>query len=133
MESVFDTPLTSIEFEQSLGVSLLRREAGDAVDGFGRFSSFRQVVYITPDAKDLLDMGKIQVVVEFFTGPDGAGLNASVAFFCGVVLGRRVGEVEIFDIFLEGGLIIFDREEVVRFFSPRPGSWPFRVGYAWHP
>lgn len=34
VEFVFDAPLSSIEFEQSLGVSLLRRETRDAVDCF---------------------------------------------------------------------------------------------------
>lgn len=91
------------------------------------------MVHITPDAKDLMDVGEIEIVVEFLAGPDGAGFNASVAFFCGVVVCGGVGEVEVLDVFFERGLVIFDSKEVVCFFFPRPGSRPFLVGYAWHP
>jgi len=45
---------------------------------------------------------------------------------------RSVGKVEIFDVCLEGGLVIFDREDVVCFFFPRPGTVPCLVGCAGH-
>ena len=42
--------------------------------------------YFTQDTKDLFDMGKFYVVVDFLAGPDAADFQSSVIFIDGLVL-----------------------------------------------
>jgi hypothetical protein len=44
------------------------------------------VSYFAADAKDLPDVGKVQVVVDFLAGPDGSDLDPSVTLIEGLVL-----------------------------------------------
>lgn len=70
MESVFDTPLASVEPEDSLGGSRGGGEAGNSIDRFRGFLVFPEMSDIPTNAKDLPYIGKFQVVVQLFAGPD---------------------------------------------------------------
>lgn len=70
MESVFDTPLASVEPEDSLGGSLRRGEAGNTIDCLGGFLVFPEMSHGPPYAKDLAHVRELQVIVQLFAGPD---------------------------------------------------------------
>ncbi len=132
MESVFDAPLASIECEDSLGGSLDGGQAGNTVDRFRGVLVFPEMRYFPADTEDLTHIREFQVIVQLFADPDRADFYASVAFVSGLIVRWGVVEMQIFDVGFEGWLVIFDREHIVRFFFPRPGIGPFRVGYAGH-
>jgi len=70
MEFVFDTPLASVEPEDSLGGSLRRGEAGNSIDRLGGFLVFAEMSHGPTYAKDLVHVREFQVVVQLFAGPD---------------------------------------------------------------
>ena len=69
MESVFDAPLSTVEFEDSLGGSLSGRQAGDSVNRFGGVLVVPEMSYVPADTKHLTHVGEFQVFVQFFIGP----------------------------------------------------------------
>jgi len=111
--AVFYAPVTAVDLEDVVGVSLIRCVTGDAVSGFGcGFPSF----FIEPFALDhegLADVGKVEIGIELGSDPDLPCLNSAMV----EVNGDRVRFLAVLEIqgeiFEESGLIAFDGEMVM--------------------
>lgn len=114
MATVLDGPVAAVEGEHDGGIGSLGRTAGDAVDDFRGASPGLFVEDVALDDEGLADTREIQVVVEFRRGPDGPALQATMDE--GVLLSEvgftSLGECHL-DIGPQGGLIVFDGEQVV--------------------
>lgn len=80
MQAVFNGPLTSNDFQQSGGAGLFKGQAGYPIDSFSAFFAGWYLYNVAFEAKDLLDMGKVYVAVEFFAVPNGAFFQTAMAF-----------------------------------------------------
>jgi len=78
MTAVFDAPVTTVGGKHALRVSLLRGLAGNAISDFaGVFPGFF-VCELALDDKSLLNVRKVQIAVEFGSGPDFTDFDAAV-------------------------------------------------------
>ena len=82
--AVLDPPLTTVEGEQFVGVSLGRCQAGDGKDGLVASLAGLQFRDLALDAADLRDMGEVDVVVEGRAGEQTPLLQAAVALIEGL-------------------------------------------------
>jgi len=89
MQAVLDRPVTAVEGEQTFWIGPFLGEAGDEVDRFGGGLTVLHGQALAGDARDLSDMGEVEIVVEAGGGLEGAGFNPSVGFFEG---GMRRGK-----------------------------------------
>ena len=114
--TVFNSPVATVDGEELLGVCFAGLSAGDAVgDFFGLFSAL--FVYgFSFDDKGLLDMGEVEIGVEFGGGPDFSGFDA--AMIRGIISNEiwflAILEIQL-DIFKECGLVAFDGEVIMGF------------------
>ena len=87
MTAVFDTPVAAVGGKHTLRVSLLRGPAGNAICDFtGVFTGFF-ICALALDDKSLLNVRKVQIAVEFGSGPDFTDFDAAVI--------RRVAEGKV--------------------------------------
>jgi len=90
MEAVFDRPLAAAQTEESGGVSFLRGQAGEAIDGFGAVFLGDDFGGYPLDAEDLGGIGKGEIIRQFGAGPDVADFQSAVGFIGGgVVRGEK--------------------------------------------
>ncbi|MGH9960964.1 MAG: hypothetical protein ACREBC_28240 [Pyrinomonadaceae bacterium] len=73
MQAVLDRPVTAVEGEQTLGIGPFLDEAGDEVDRFGGGLTLVHGQALAGDARDLSDIGEVEIVVEAGGGLQGAG------------------------------------------------------------
>ena len=109
MTAVFDAPVAAVGGKHALRVGLLRGPAGNAIGDFtGVFTGFF-ISELALDDKSLSDVRKVQIAVEFGSGPDLADFDAAVI--------RRVakGKVRLLAVLKKTGLVVFDGEVVMSF------------------
>ncbi len=76
--AVFDAPVAAVGGKHAFRVGLLRGPAGNAVGDFtGVFTGFF-ICELALDDKGLLNVRKVQIAVEFGSGPDFADFDAAV-------------------------------------------------------
>jgi hypothetical protein len=86
MEAILNRPMRAVESENALRVRTFCGHAGDAINGFrAEFlrDHFRGVAL---DGEDLSSMWKVDVALQFGTGPDLPDFDAAMAFICRDVL-----------------------------------------------
>jgi hypothetical protein len=116
MAAVFDAPVTAVGGKNALRIGLIRGSAGDAVgDVTGVFTAFF-ICEFPLDDKSLSDVGKVQIAVEFSSGPDFADFDPAV------VRGIAKDKIRILAVFKIQGdvlknsrLVVFDGEVVMSF------------------
>lgn len=79
MAAVLDHPVAAVDLEQALGAGLSGGTAGDAVSELARECAGFLLQDLPLDEEGLVDLGEVEVAVEGFADPDGAGLDAPVA------------------------------------------------------
>lgn len=90
VKAVFNPPMATIQEEYSGRVCLLRRQAGNSIDGFFCYFSCFQGNTCSADTEYLSDMRKIKVMVQIGTGPDLTYFDTSVTFIgCLVLRGEK--------------------------------------------
>ncbi len=78
MTTVFNAPVAAVGGKHAFRVGLLRGPAGNAVGDFtGVFTGFF-ICELALDDKSLLNVRKVQIAVEFGSGPDFADFDAAV-------------------------------------------------------
>ena len=82
--AVLDCPLTAVEGQESVGISLGRWQAGDGEDGFVAVFAGLQLGDLALDAANLRDIGEVDIVVEGRTGEQATVFQASVALIEGL-------------------------------------------------
>ena len=92
MAAILDGPVATINVEDPLWVSLLRRSAGNAVSNFTRVEVALFLYGVPFDEEGLSNVGKVKVVVEFGGGPDLPGLDSAV------VRGRMFNEIRFLPV-----------------------------------
>ena len=86
MEAILDRPMHTAESENALRAGTFGRHAGDSVDGFGAEFLRDHFGGVALNGKDLSGMWKVNVALQFATGPDLPHFDAAVAFICRDVL-----------------------------------------------
>ena len=118
VQSIFDGPLPTDQFQQAKGSRAFRCQAGEAVDILLR--TLERVLDPPTDTKDLSNFVPIacQKVVEFGGNLDQAATLPSMSFV-GHAIGAPIDAIERrllkkqAQIVMEGGLIALDKEQVV--------------------
>ena len=114
MTTVFDAPVAAIGLKDFLGICLLWGLTGDAVSDFTREFSGFLIGGLALDDKSLLDVRKIQVVVEFRCCPDFTVFDAAVV---GRVTNHKIGFLSIgkvqCDVLEKSRLIVFNGKMVM--------------------
>ena len=117
VQSIFNAPVASVEFQQGFGRGLLRRQARDRIDAFERHLVGLEMTDQPIDTADLLACRPIDALG--IAGGQRSDFQPSVPL---VAFGRLAregrGVVDLGgDVGFERGLIAFDWEQVVPFFS----------------
>lgn len=86
MEAVFNRPMRAAKGENALRIGALRGHAGDAVDGLGAEFLRDHFCGVALNGEDLSGMRKVDIAVQFGTGPDLPHFNTAMAFICRDVL-----------------------------------------------
>ena len=86
MQAVFNAPVTAVQGQQVHRGGFLRRQAGDAIHGFGAELARAQFGGLALQAEDLSAIGEIQVVLQLAAGPQASDFQTAVAFIEGGVL-----------------------------------------------
>ena len=79
MAAVLYHPVAAVDLKEALGGGLRGRTAGDAVGKLLGESAGFLLQDLPLDEEGLVDLGEVEVAVEGFADPDGAGLDAPVA------------------------------------------------------
>jgi phosphoglycerate dehydrogenase-like enzyme len=87
--AILDAPVATINLEDTLWVSLLRRSTGDAVSDFTKADAALFLYTVPFDEECLSDMRKVKVVVEFGCGPDLSDFDSPM------VRGRILNEIRL--------------------------------------
>src|SRR5438046_3736041 len=99
----------------AFGRSLLECAAGDTQCGFKTGLAGFLVNRFPLDAKDLTDVGKVQVVIQCRAAPDAAGFDAAMLDGGGFEeIRRATGFEQQSDIAFQLRLVALDREMIVR-------------------
>ena len=78
MTAVFDAPVAAVDGKHALRIGLFRSSAGNAIGYFtGVFTAFF-ICGLPLDEKSLSDVRKVQIIVEFGSGPDFADFDPAV-------------------------------------------------------
>jgi hypothetical protein len=112
--AIFDAPVATINLENTLWISLLRRSAGNAVcdvtRGFAGFFLCKMSFY----DESLSDLRKIKVAIEFGCCPNLSDFDSSMVW--GIIFNEirllPVLEVQC-DVSKNSGLVSFDREMIM--------------------
>lgn len=86
METILDAPMAAVEAEETTRIGFFGGQAGDSKDCFVRGFVGFNAGYLTVDAKDLADVGEIDVVIQFRAGPNLSDLKATMSLIDGLVL-----------------------------------------------
>ena len=86
MQTVFDGPVAATQPQQPLRISDCAGEAGDTIHRFRASFLADHVRGFPLQDEDLGSMRKMNITVEFLTGPDAADLQAAMTFIDGGVL-----------------------------------------------
>ena len=90
--AILNGPVTTINIEDTLWVSLLRRWTGDAVSDFTRADAALLLYRVSFDEERLSDVRKVKVVIEFGGGPDLSDFDSSM------VGGRILNEIRLLPV-----------------------------------
>jgi len=86
MKAVLNTPVSTVEMEETNWIRLLRGEAGGPLDDFySRLVLFDSGDF-SPDREDLSHIGEVEVIIELGAGPDLADFKAAMRLIDGLVL-----------------------------------------------
>lgn len=111
--AVFNTPVATIDSQNLVGIGLIWRLTGDAINDFTRDFPDFFLDSLTFDHEDLSKAGEIEIIIEFRRGPDLSDLDSAMA---GIRAGGR-RFAEIFkaetDVFEESRLVAFDGEVIM--------------------
>ena len=83
VQVILDRPMPAIELEQAGRISLGRRQRGHTEDRLALHAVIFEPYAYAFDASDLLHVGEVEGGGEVARYPDGAGLQAAVAFIGG--------------------------------------------------
>lgn len=86
MQAVFDRPVATVQFEQSLGIGSGRIKAGDPVDDFDAGFLFGNFGDFPLDGEDLSGVGEGQIIIQFRAGPDTAYFQSPMTLVSRFVL-----------------------------------------------
>ena len=86
MEAILNRPMRAAESENALRIGTFYGHAGDAVDGFRAEFLRDHFRAVAVDGKDLSSVWKVDVALQFGTGPDLPHFDAAMAFIGGDVL-----------------------------------------------
>ena len=91
MESVFDLPMTAVEFQESFWAGFSGQKTRHPMNDFHDMLASRHTISIevrrrAPNAKYLADMRKFYVVVELSARPNLADFNTAMTFVGRLVL-----------------------------------------------
>ena len=90
MEAILNRPVLAAEGENALGMGTFGGHAGDSVDGFGAELLRDRFGGVALNGEDLSRMWKVDIAVQFGTGPDPPHFNAAMAFIgCDVLRGEK--------------------------------------------
>lgn len=110
---IFNAPVAAIDFQNAVGIGLVWRLTGDAVNYFARDFPCLLLGPLAFDHEALADVGEIEIVIEFRRCPDSPNLDSSMpeirtdsSRFAAVFK----GEGEIFE---ELRLVAFDGEVIM--------------------
>ena len=76
--AIFNAPMETVGFQNTLGVGLLRRSAGNTIGDIFRVLARFLVNGFSFNGKSLSDMWKIEVVIQLGGNPDFAGFNPAM-------------------------------------------------------
>ena len=89
MQAVFDRPVATVQFEQSLGIGSGRIKAGDPVDDFDAGFLFGNFGDFPLDGEDLSGVGEGQIIIQFRAGPDTAYFQSPMTLVSRFVLREK--------------------------------------------
>lgn len=111
--AVFNTPVAAIDSQDLVGIGLLGRLTGDATNDFTRDFPGFFLDCLPFDHEDLAKAGEVEIIIEFYRGPDLPDLDSAMA---GIRAGGRrfaaIFKAET-DIFEESRLVAFDGEVII--------------------
>ena len=114
--AVLNAPVAAIDGKELLCVSLFRGSTGDAVGNVVRGLSGPLFNRFSLDQEGLLDVGEVEVEVEFGSGPNFSGFDPTMIRR---IISNEIGFLAILkielDILKECGLVAFDGEVVMGF------------------
>lgn len=80
VEAILNRPMLAAEGENTLWIGTLGSHAGNSVDGFGAEFLRDDFCGVALDGEDLSGMRKVDVALQFGTGPDLPYFDAAMAF-----------------------------------------------------
>lgn len=90
VKTVFDRPMTAAQTQQGWRTGGPGFDAGNAINGFGAECCRGEVGGIALNGKNLGSIRKVQIAVQFTTGPDVADFQTAMTFLsCGVLRGGK--------------------------------------------
>jgi len=70
MQAILNAPVAAVQGQQAPRAGFLRSQTGEAIHGFAAELAGAQIRGLALQAEDLSDVRKIDIIVEFGTGPD---------------------------------------------------------------
>ena len=90
VETVFNGPVVAAQSKHTFRICVFGFQTGDTINRFGTEFLGHDFCGLAMDSKDLGGVRKIQIIVEFSTGPDLADFQTAVSFIgCGVLRGEK--------------------------------------------
>src|SRR2546425_667971 len=84
MQAIFDRPMSSLEFEQTLGDANSGRQTGHSITNL--LAPFPFILPLTADLEDLVQARPVGIAFEFRRDPDGSDLQPSMSLVGGLSL-----------------------------------------------
>lgn len=111
--AVFNTPVAAIDSQNLVGIGLVWRLTGDAINDFTRDFPGFFLDSLPFDHEDLAKAGEIEIIIEFRRCPDLSDLDSAMA---GIRAGGRrfaaIFKIET-DFFEESRLVAFDGKVII--------------------
>ena len=86
MEAIFNSPMASIQLQQTSRIRFFFRKAGNSInDFFCLFTRFK-VGKFSMDTQNLSNVGKVKIIIQLGTGPDLADLQTAMSLIDTLVL-----------------------------------------------
>ncbi|MBW1959916.1 MAG: hypothetical protein JRJ04_00530 [Deltaproteobacteria bacterium] len=93
MVAVFDAPVTTVGGQHALRAGLFRVSTGDAIGDFTAVFACFFICGFALDDKNFCEVRKVQIIVQFGSGPDFANFDAAV------IQGVTLDKIRIFAVF----------------------------------